>query len=264
MTGRGRATGTIENQAAMAVTDVAQTFETECRENAAEMAADPTLREMSRDWIVATAPFKYTYNFSWMGRPVIQFPQDLLAMQEIIWHTKPDLIVETGIAHGGSIVFYASMLELLGGRGSVIGIDLDIRPHNRAAIESHPMARRITMVEGSSTDERTVRRVQELARGYDRVLVALDSNHTHEHVLRELELYSPLVRRGGYLVVFDTVVENMPPEAFPNRPWGPGNNPMTAVREFLAANDRFVVDEDVENKLLISVAPRGYLRCIRD
>jgi cephalosporin hydroxylase len=173
---------------------VAQTFETECRENAAEMAADPTLREMSRDWIVATAPFKYTYNFSWMGRPVIQFPQDLLAMQEIIWHTKPDLIVETGIAHGGSIVFYASMLELLGGRGSVIGIDLEIRPHNRAAIESHPMARRITMVEGSSTDERTVRRVQELARGYDRVLVALDSNHTHDHVLRELELYSPLVQ----------------------------------------------------------------------
>jgi cephalosporin hydroxylase len=185
-------------------------------------------------------------------------------MQEIIWRTKPDLIVETGIAHGGSIIFYASMLELLGGRGSVIGVDIEIRPHNRAEIEAHPMARRITMVEGSSTDEDTVRRVRELANGYERVLVVLDSNHTHEHVLRELELYSPLVRRGSYLVVFDTVIELAPAELFPGRPWAPGNNPMTAVREFLARDDRFVVDHDLDNKLLISVAPGGYLRCIRD
>ena len=261
---KSRAEAAIEGAAPTGTPDPVRAFATECQENATAMGSDAGIRELSRDWIVATAPYKYTYNFSWMGRPVIQFPQDLLAMQEIIWRTKPDLIVETGIAHGGSMVFYASMLELLGGRGSVIGIDIEIRPHNRAAIESHPMARRITLVEGPSTDEGTVRHVKELARGYDRVLVALDSNHTYDHVLRELELYSPLVRRGGYLVVFDTVVEEMPAEAFSNRPWGPGNNPMTAVREFLGVNDRFVVDEEVENKLLISVAPSGYLRCIRD
>jgi cephalosporin hydroxylase len=244
--------------------DPAQAFAAECHDNAAAMATTPALRELSRRWIVETAPYKYTYNFSWLGRPVIQFPQDLVAMQEIIWRVKPDLIVETGIAHGGSIVFYASILELVGGTGHVIGVDLEIRPHNRAAIEAHPMARRITMVEGSSVEEATLRRVRELARGCERVLVALDSNHTHGHVLRELELYSPLVTAGSYLVVFDTVVEDMPAEAFPHGRWGPGNNPMTAVREFLARTDRFVVDDDVENKLLISVAPSGYLRCVRD
>jgi cephalosporin hydroxylase len=239
-------------------------FEAERAANIAHQGEDAPLREASVRWMLDTAKHKYTYNFTWMGRPIIQFPQDILAMQEIIWRVKPDLIVETGIAHGGSIIFYASMLELLGGLGKVIGIDIEIRPHNRAAIESHPMARRISLVEGSSTDESTVRRVRELAKGYERVMVVLDSNHTHDHVRRELELYSPLVRRGSYLVVFDTAVEMVPAELFPDRPWGPGNNPMTAVREFLAANDRFVVDEDFDNKLLISVAPSGYLRCIRD
>jgi cephalosporin hydroxylase len=239
-------------------------FEAERAANIALQGGDAPLREASLRWMLDTAKHKYTYNFTWMGRPIIQFPQDILAMQEIIWRTKPDLIVETGIAHGGSIVFYASMLELLGGTGKVIGIDIEIRPHNRAAIEAHPMARRISMVEGSSTDERTVRRVRELAKGYERVMVVLDSNHTHDHVRRELELYSPLVRCGGYLVVFDTAVEMVPAELFPDRPWGPGNNPMTAVREFLATNDRFVIDEDFDHKLLISVAPSGYLRCIRD
>jgi cephalosporin hydroxylase len=239
-------------------------FEAERAANIALQGGDVPLRDASLRWMLETAKHKYTYNFTWMGRPIIQFPQDILAMQEIIWRVQPDLIVETGIAHGGSIIFYASMLELLGGRGSVIGIDIDIRSHNRAAIEAHPMARRIKMVEGSSIDETTVRRVRDLAQGYDRVLVVLDSNHTHDHVARELELYSPLVRRGSYLVVFDTAVENAPAELFMDRSWGPGNNPMTAVRDFLATNDRFVVDEDIDNKLLISVAPSGYLRCIRD
>jgi len=244
--------------------DPVEQFEAERTVDLELQGADAPLRDMSLRWMLASAKHKYTYNFSWMGRPIIQFPQDILAMQEIIWRTKPDLIVETGIAHGGSIVFYASMLELLGGHRSVIGVDIDIRAHNREAIEAHPMARRITMVEGSSIDEDTVRRVRDLAKGYERVMVVLDSNHTHDHVRRELELYSPLVKRGSYLVVFDTGVELAPAELFPDRPWGPGDNPMTAVREFLGRNDRFVVDDEMDNKLLISVAPGGYLRCIRD
>jgi cephalosporin hydroxylase len=244
------------------MTSPALTFEQECLRNAAEMAESAGLRELSNRWMNDTAPYKYTYNFSWMGRPVIQYPQDLMAMQEILWRTRPDLVIETGIAHGGSLVFCASILELLGS-GEVLGIDIDIRAHNREAIESHPMARRIRMLEGSSVDEETLRRVREIADGKARVLVVLDSNHTHEHVLRELELYGPLVTEGSYMVVFDTVVEDMPEDAFPDRPWGRGDNPKTAVREYLSRTDRFVVDHDVENKLLISVAPEGYLRCVR-
>jgi len=185
-------------------------------------------------------------------------------MQEIIWRVKPRLIIETGIAHGGSLIFYASMLELIGEDGQVLGIDCEIRPHNRAAILAHPLARRIMMIEGSSTDEQVVRQVYELTRGRRPVLVALDSNHTHTHVLRELELYSPLVTKGSYLVVFDTIIEDLPEGLWPNRPWGRGNNPKTAVREFLRYNDRFVPDDEIEKKLLITAAPGGYLRCIRD
>jgi cephalosporin hydroxylase len=173
------------------------------------------------------------------------------------------LIVETGIAHGGSLVFYASLLEMLGGDGLVLGIDIDIRPHNREAIESHPVAKRIRMIEGSSIDPTVVGQVAEEASRRRRVLVTLDSNHTHDHVLRELQLYSPFVTEGSYLTVFDTVVEDMPKSLFPDRPWGPGNNPKTAVREFLRTTDRFVIDKEVENKLLLTVAPDGYLRCVR-
>lgn len=239
-------------------------FAAERKREAAAMAADPTLAALTTTWFNESCRHRYSYNFTWLGLPIIQFPQDMVAMQELVWRVKPDLVVETGVARGGSLVFYASLLELLRGDGRVVGIDIDIRPANREAIESHVMAKRITLVDGSSTDGRTVDRVRELARGRERVLVVLDSNHTHDHVLRELELYSPLVRAGSYVVVFDTVVERMPAEAFPDRPWGPGNNPMTAVREFLARNDRFAVDEEIENKLLITVAPRGYLRCVRD
>jgi cephalosporin hydroxylase len=198
-----------------------------------------------------------------MGRPIIQYPQDIIAMQEIIWSVKPDLIIETGIAHGGSLVFYASMLELLGGDGIVLGVDIDVRAHNRQGIESHPMAKRIRMIEGSSTDPAVIAMVADHARSRSRVLVTLDSNHTHEHVSLELQAYSPLVTVGSYLVVFDTVVEHMPKSMFPDRPWGPGDNPMTAVRQFLLSNDRFVIDRDIEQKLLLTVAPEGYLRCIK-
>jgi cephalosporin hydroxylase len=187
-------------------------------------------------------------------------------MQEIIWSVKPDLIVETGIAHGGSLIFYASMQELIGGNGRVLGIDIDIREHNRVEIEKHPLAKRISMIQGSSTDEEVVQQVRNFAEGKrsKRVLVVLDSNHTHDHVLRELKLYSSLVKQGSYVVVFDTIIEDMPTDFFPDRPWGKGNNPKTAVWEFLKTDDRFLIDKDIENKLLITVAPDGYLRCVKD
>lgn len=233
------------------------------RDDIARMAADRELRKLASDLFLRSCEYRYSYNFSWMGRPIIQYPQDIVAMQEIIWEVKPDLVIETGIAHGGSLVFYASMLELLGGDRMVVGIDIDIRPHNRSAIETHPMARRIQMIEGSSIDESIVQRIREIARDRVRVLVTLDSNHTHDHVLRELQLYSPLVTEGSYLVVFDTVVDDMPKSMFPNRPWGPGDNPKTAVHEFLRGNDRFVIDRGLEDKLLLTVAPDGYLRCVK-
>jgi cephalosporin hydroxylase len=229
----------------------------------AAMAADPEVRELAERLFEKMTRYRYSYNFSWLGRPVIQYPTDIVAMQELIWSVRPDLIVETGIAHGGSLIFYASMLELLGG-GRVIGIDIDIRAHNRAAIEAHPLMKRITMIEGSSVDEAIAARVRELAAGARRVLVVLDSNHTHDHVLRELELYAPLVKEGSYVVVFDTIVEVLPDGLYPDRPWTRGNNPMTAVREFLAKNDRFALEREIEEKLLLTVAPGGYLRCIHD
>ena len=184
-------------------------------------------------------------------------------MQEIIWNVQPDLIIETGIAHGGSLIFYASMLELLGGKGKVLGIDIDIREHNRREIEKHPMFKRITMIEGSSVEKSVIEKVRKYAQGKKQVLVCLDSLHTHDHVLRELEAYSPLVTRGSYCVVFDTIVEDLPDEYSANRPWGKGNNPKTAVWKFLEGNDRFVIDKEIVNKLLITGCPEGYLKCVQ-
>jgi cephalosporin hydroxylase len=183
------------------------------------MAEDPEMRQLGLQFVRDTAKYKYSYNFTWLGRPLIQFPQDMVAMQEIIWQVKPDLIIETGIAHGGSLIFYASILELLGGEGEVLGIDIDIREHNRVEIEKHPMFKRVTMLEGSSVDEGIASQARDFAKDKKSVMVILDSNHTHDHVLRELELYSPLVTKGNYLVVFDTVVEDMPEDFFPDRPW---------------------------------------------
>ena len=225
------------------------------------MAADPAMAGSADDFMRKSIAHRYSYNFSWLGIPIIQYPQDVMALQELMWTDRPDLVIETGVAHGGSAVFFASMLELLGS-GTVVAIDIDIRPHNRAAIEAHPLAKRIVLIEGSSTDGAIVAAVAERARGARRVLVVLDSNHTHDHVARELELYSPLVRRGGHLAVLDTIVERLPGP--PDRPWGPGNSPGSAVAAFLATNDRFVVDAEVSDKLLITVAPGGYLRCVRD
>ncbi len=228
------------------------------------MDNDKKLKLLTEQWFLESCKHKYSYNFTWMGRPIIQFPQDILAMQEIIWEVKPDLIIETGIAHGGSLIFYASMLELIGENGQILGIDIDIREHNRVEIEKHSMFKRITMMQGSSIDEEVAQNVYEFAKGKQRVMVVLDSNHTHDHVLKELELYSSLVTNNSYLVVFDTVVEDMPDDFFPDRPWGKGNNPKTAVWEFLKTNDRFQIDKDIETKLLVTVAPDGYLKCVKD
>jgi len=231
-------------------------------ESRRQLGSDPELQALGRAFMRRSIELRYSYQFDWMGRPIIQYPQDVVAVQEIIWRTKPDLIVETGIAHGGSVLFSASMLELLGGSGRVVAVDIDIRAHNRKEIEAHPMCKRVTMIEGSSVDEATAAEVRRLAQGCSNVLVMLDSNHTHEHVLRELELYSPLVTKGNYLIVFDTIVEDMPPGSYPDRPWDVGNNPKTAVREFLQKNKRFEIDRDVLDKLVLTVAPDGYLRCV--
>ncbi len=211
---------------------------------------------------------QYSYNFSWMGRPIIQYPQDIIAMQEIIWEVKPDIIIETGIAHGGSLIFSASMLALLEisgeiENGKVLGIDINIREHNRTEIEKHPMNKKITMFEGSSREEEIIAKVPEFAKQGKRILVFLDSNHTHDHVLAELKAYASLVSVNSYCCVFDTIVEDIPEDSFPNRPWGVGNNPKTAVWEYLKENDDFVIDKSIENKLLITVAPDGYLKRIK-
>ena len=239
-------------------------FEEEVRRNVEGLGRDTDLQAMSRVWVREIAPHKYAYNFRWLGRPVIQFPQDLVAMQEILWRVQPDLVIETGIAHGGSLIFSASMLELIAACGGpadarVLGIDIDIRAHNREAIEAHPMARRIDMIQGSSVAPDVVAQVRAAAAKCQRVLVILDSNHTHEHVLAELQAYAPLVTVGSYCIVFDTLVEDMPASSITDRPWGPGNSPKTAVREFLRGHQAFEVDRSIEHKLLITVAPEGYL-----
>jgi cephalosporin hydroxylase len=239
-------------------------FEAKNERVIAAMAADEAFRDLSQEWFMRACEYEYSYHFTWLGRPIIQFPEDIVVLQEIIWKVAPDVIVETGIAHGGSLIFSASLLELLGGEHRrVIGVELELRPHNRAAIEEHPLFRRIELVDGSSTDTAVVEQVKQQIGPGERVLVVLDSNHTHEHVLRELELYSPLVQEGSYIVVLDTVVESMPAEIWTDRPWGPGNNPRTAVAEFLSQTDRFELDADVDRKLTLSVAPGGYLRCTR-
>jgi len=221
------------------------------------MAQDRGLRSRSNDLLVELCRHRYSYHFDWLGRPIIQFPQDVVAMQELVWSIRPDLIIETRIAHGGSLILSASMLALLdvcdaiesgttidprNSARSVIGIDIDIRDQNRAAIEAHPLASRICMVQGSSIDPGIVAQIHAMAAGFKRVLVCLDSNHTHDHVLAELDAYAPLVTPGSYCVVFDTVVEDLPKALFPDRPWGPGNNPKTAVWQWLKSHPEFVID----------------------
>ena len=253
-------------------------FQSEVLTRIEAVSTNNSLRQSAAIFTQTSIASQYSYNFSWQGRPIIQYPQDMAAMQELIWEIKPDLIIETGIAHGGSLIFSASMLALLdmcdaieSGKSinpkvsnrKVLGIDIDIRAHNRAAIEAHPMASRIQMIQGSSIAADIIAQVHAVAAKYSRILVCLDSNHTHEHVLAELKAYAPLTSVGSYCVVFDTVVEDLPKEMFPDRPWGPGNNPKTAVWEYLKTHSEFQIDKSIQDKLLITVAPDGYLRRVR-
>jgi cephalosporin hydroxylase len=242
-----------------------EAFREQVARNVAALGKDPDVQALSRIWSRETNRCGYTYNFSWLGRPIIQYPQDIVAMQELMWSIQPDLIIETGIAHGGSLIFSASMLELNAACGgppdaAVLGIDIDIRAHNLAAIEAHPLSRRIEMLQGSSIAPEIIKQVQDRAVGKSRVLVILDSNHTHDHVLAELEAYAPLVSVGSYCLVFDTLIEDLPDEMFADRPWGSGNNPKTAVWEYLKTHPEFEIDKRIDHKLLISVAPDGYLK----
>lgn len=241
---------------------------------AAQQASDPRVVAATREWMAATQPHQYSHHFSWLGLPVIQYPPDIVAVQELIWAVKPDLVIETGIARGGSLLLSASMLALLelaearetgsvvdpaAPKRRVLGVDVDIRSHNREAIENHPLADRIVMLQGSSVDPGIVEQAHTIARSHERIMVMLDSNHTHEHVLAELEAYAPLVTDGSYCIVFDTIIEHAPEGTYPDRAWGPGDNPMTAVESFLASNVDFTVDASIDQRLLISVGPQGYL-----
>jgi cephalosporin hydroxylase len=239
-------------------------FYKEKEEVIASNAININLQKAKQEFNLESNKAKYSYNFNWMGRPIIAYPQDMIAMQEIIWDIKPDLIIEAGIAHGGSLVYYASLLELIGGDGMVLGLDIDIRKHNRELIEAHPMIKRIQMIEGDSTSSEIAEKVYEIAKNKKRIIICLDSNHTHDHVLKELNLYAHLVTVGSYCVVFDTIVEDLPADYMPGgRPWNPGNNPKTAVFEFLKENDCFEIDKNIDHKILISVAPHGYLKRIK-
>ena len=250
-------------------------FKEEVQNNIRVLGENQNAQKLGIDFIIQTAALKYSYNFSWLSRPIIQFPQDMIAMQELIWAIKPDLIIETGIAHGGSLIFSASMLALLDmcdaietgtvfdpkkSCRKVLGIDVDIRSYNRKAIEAHPMASRILMIQGSSLDPEIIQQVHTLSSSYSRIMVCLDSNHTHDHVLAELNAYAALTSVTSYCVVFDTVIEDMSKDMFPDRPWGPRNNPKTAVHEFLKNNTNFEIDKEMQNKLLITCAPDGFLR----
>lgn len=232
-------------------------------------ACNQPISEAAANFLKATVEAKYSYCFDWLDRPIIQYPQDIVAFQELVSTIKPNLIIETGIAHGGSLVLSASLLCLLDVMDGldprqsfrkVVGVDIDIRPHNRQALDEHPLRFKMELIEGSSIDSKTIQQVRSHAVGVDRVLVSLDSNHTHEHVLAELNAYADLVSIGSYCIVFDTVVEDLPAGSFPDRPWDVGNNPKTAVHEWLKAHPEFSIDKDIDNKLLISVAPDGYLK----
>lgn len=250
-------------------------FENEVKCNIKAMGDDRALLDKTLNWIENSAIHKYSYNFKALGRPIIQYPQDIVMMQEIIWSVKPDLIIETGIAHGGSLVMNASMLALLdiceaiesgnimhpeNSKRKVLGIDIDLRHHNAEELKKHPMSSRIQIIQGSSVDLNVIQQVNEIAKNYKRVLVCLDSNHTHKHVLAELNAYAPLVSIGSYCIIFDTIIEDLPKELFPDRPWGPGDNPKTAVWDYLRSHTEFAIDKEIQKKLLITVAPDGFLK----
>lgn len=252
-------------------------FKQDCLNEIDAQGADKEFKALTNEWVEKSAAHKYSYHFEWLGRPVIQYPQDIVGMQQLIWNIKPDLIIETGIARGGSLILSASILELVAACGGnpdakVLGVDIDIRDHNRQAVEDHPMSKRIEMIQGSSVAPDIITQVKDFAKDYKTILVCLDSNHTHDHVLEELKLYAPLASVGSYCIAFDTIVEDMDKSLSDNRPWGPGDNPKTAVWEYLDSlksgdvkdDDgnavRYEIDKVIENQLMITVAPDGFLK----
>lgn len=266
--------------------DEVTAFRQSVESNVQALGEDSAFRELNRQWLIASGRHKYAHNFSWLGRPVIQIPQDLYAVQELVWAVRPDLIVETGIAHGGSLIMSASMLALLdycdavadqrpldvsASNRKVVGIDIDIRRHNRVAIEDHPMAHKIHMIENSSIDPSVAREVRDIAGQHDTIMVFLDSNHTHDHVLEELKIFAPLTSVGSYCVVWDTGIEDMPDGYVVDRPWSKGNNPKTALFEYLRLCDsgltddsghplRFELDKSIESKLGLTASWDGFLK----
>ena len=243
--------------------DPISNFKNETKKSIRKQALNKDLNKAADTFMLESVKSRYSYNFSWMGRPIIAYPQDMIAMQELIWEIKPDLIIETGVAHGGSIIYYASLLELIGKNGLVVGIDIDIRKHNRKEIEKSSVSKRIVLIEGSSLEDKVIKQVEKIVKKHKTILVCLDSNHTENHVLKELKIYGKYVSKGSYCVVFDTRIEDLSPDMIIDRPWSIGNNPKTAVKKFLKNNNSFIIDKKVDHKLLISVAPDGYLKRVK-
>jgi cephalosporin hydroxylase len=242
---------------------IAEFFE-ERQADIQRMGADEELRRKSIDWMLHADKYKYTYNFTWMGRPIIKFPSDMVIQQELMWKLRPDLVIETGIAHGGSIVFTSSMMEMMGIDGEVVGIDIDIRKHNRAEIEKHPMAKRITMYEGNSVDAGMIEKVRLHTAGKRCVMVVLDSLHSHDHAYKELVAYAPMATTGSYCILPDTFIEFFPKGYYSStRPWDVGDNPYTAMKQYLAETDLFEIDRALTDKAMITETVDGYLKRVR-
>lgn len=229
-----------------------------------QMGADQSLRDRSIAWMLHADKYKYTYNYTWMGRPIIKFPNDMVIQQEIMWNLRPDLVIETGIAHGGSIVFSASMMEMMGIDGEVVGVDIDIRSHNKDAIESHPMSKRITMYEGDSVAPAMIERVRRHTVDKRCVMVVLDSLHSHAHVYKELLSYAPMTTVGSYCILPDTFIEFFPKGYYSStRPWDVGDNPYTAMKQYLQETDLFEIDHHLTSKAMITETIDGYLKRVR-
>jgi cephalosporin hydroxylase len=244
--------------------DPTQSFFDERNADIQRMGADHEFQKKSIEWMIHADRYKYTYNYTWMGRPIIKFPNDMVIQQELMWELKPDLVIETGIAHGGSIIFTASMMEMMGIDGEVVGIDVDIRPHNRKEIESHPMMKRITMYEGDSVSDAVVETVRSHTKGKTCVMVILDSLHSHAHVYKELLAYAPMTTLGSYCILPDTFIEFFPKGYYSKtRPWDVGNNPHTAMKQFIAESDMFEIDRARTNKSMITETIDGYLKRVK-
>ena len=231
--------------------------------SAHEMSLDKKLQDKAREVLVDADRHRWIHQTTWFGEPLLNLPQDMFAIQEIVWRTKPEFIIEVGVAWGGGMLFEASLLEILGGQ-KVIGLDVFIPPDLRQRLSSHGrLSERLVLIEASSTSPEAISQVKELLGGSRKVLVILDSYHTHEHVLNELHAYAPFIGEGQYLVCGDTVVEYIPQQTHRPRPWGPGNSPATALKQFLSETDRFIVDEKIDQRLLFSCHPGGYLKAVK-